>query len=105
MYHKHIKADSEFKIVAATERSQAAVMALEAGQSTGSTNNMHLKSDQWLYVVSGNGKAIIEDLSIDLKPGVLVLIEAGEVHEIFASPTENLTTINIYAPPEYPADL
>jgi len=103
MRHLRIRPDAEFRVVAASERSQAAIMVLEAGSTTGSVDNMHLHSDQWLYVISGRGKAVVEELEVVLEPGILLLIEAGEVHEIFAG-EERLETLNIYAPPEYPVD-
>ena len=104
MFHGYVEAQDQFKVIAGSQRSQAAVMVIDAGDTTGSIDNMHLSSDQWLYVLSGSGKALIEGLDIELKPGILLLIEAGEVHEIFASEKENLLTLNIYAPPEYPLD-
>jgi len=51
------------------------------GDSTGRDDNRHEKSDQWLYV------------------GSLLLIEAGEEHEIKNSGAQPLVTINVYAPP------
>ncbi|MFP4014815.1 MAG: cupin domain-containing protein [Chitinispirillaceae bacterium] len=103
MRHLRIRPEGEFRVVAGTERSQAAVMVLEPGETTGSVDNMHLHCDQWLYVLSGNGKAVVEELEITLEPGVLLLIERGEVHEIFAG-GKRLETLNFYAPPEYPVD-
>ncbi len=104
MYHGYVEPQDQFKVIAGSQRSQAAVMVINAGDTTGSTDNMHINSDQWLYVLSGTGKALIEGLSIELKPGMLLLIEPGEVHEILASEKENLLSLNIYAPPEYPLD-
>ncbi|KMQ52458.1 tetracenomycin polyketide synthesis protein [Chitinispirillum alkaliphilum] len=104
MDHVYVRAEEQFKVLAGSERSQAAIMVVKAGQTTGSLDNMHLSSDQWLYVMQGSGKAVVEGIDIELKPGMLLLIEAGEVHEIFASEEENLETLNIYAPPEYPLD-
>ncbi len=103
MRHMRIRPEGDFRVVAATERSQAAIMVIEPNQMTGSVDNMHLHSDQWLYVLSGSGKAIVEGIEIALEPGILLLIEPGEVHEIFAG-EQRLETINFYAPSEYPAD-
>ena len=104
MQHVTVKPDVEFRVIAGSRRSQAAIMVLEAGESTGSTDNMHLESDQWLYVLGGSGTAIVEGFELKLVRGELILIEAGEVHEIFAGKDENLETLNIYAPPEYPLE-
>ncbi|MDX1660288.1 MAG: cupin domain-containing protein [Gemmatimonadota bacterium] len=89
-----------FDVVAGTSRSQAATLVLEAGRSTGGPDNRHPDSDQWLYVVSGHGRATVENEEIELGPGDLLLIEAGEAHEIAAA-DEALETINVYAPPVY----
>jgi mannose-6-phosphate isomerase-like protein (cupin superfamily) len=90
-----------FDVVGGTERSQAATMTLAPGRSTGGPSNAHAASDQWLYVVSGTGRATIEGESYDLRPGTLVLIEPGETHEIENPGAEPLETINVYAPPDY----
>jgi len=76
-------------------------MVLSAGQSTGGPSNLHPESDQWLYVVSGQGKAIVEGKTVMIKSGALLLIEAGETHEIINEGSEPLKTFSIYAPPAY----
>ncbi|MFP4162608.1 MAG: cupin domain-containing protein [Chitinispirillaceae bacterium] len=103
MRHVRITPEAEFSVVAGTERSQAAVMVLDPGSTTGSVDNTHRYCDQWLYVLSGEGKAVVEGVDIPLQPGVLLLIERGEVHEIYAG-EKRLDTLNFYAPPEYPVD-
>jgi mannose-6-phosphate isomerase-like protein (cupin superfamily) len=90
-----------FDVLGGTDRSQAATMTLSPGQSTGGPTNAHAASDQWLYVVSGTGTATVEDETHDLREGTLVLVEAGETHEIANDGDEPLETINVYAPPEY----
>ncbi|MFC6615221.1 cupin domain-containing protein [Halopenitus salinus] len=90
-----------FDVVAGTGRSQAASMVLQPGQSTGSPENAHAGSDQWLFVVSGTGRATIEGDRHDLRAGTLVLIEPGETHEIVNTGDDPLVTVNVYAPPEY----
>ena len=90
-----------FDVVGETERSKAATMILEAGQSTGGPSNRHPTSDQWLYVKSGRGTAIVDGEPCDLRAGVLVLFEAGDAHEIRNEGEEPLETINVYAPPDY----
>jgi mannose-6-phosphate isomerase-like protein (cupin superfamily) len=90
-----------FDVVGGTDRSQAATMVLDPGQSTGGPSNAHGWSDQWLYVVAGHGSATVDGESVDLRAGTLVLIEAGETHEITNTGTEPLETVNVYAPPEY----
>lgn len=90
-----------FDVVGETERSQAATMTLDPGQSTGGPENRHPDSDQWCYVVSGAGSAVVDGESTALEAGSLVCIEAGETHEITGEGDEPLRTINVYAPPTY----
>lgn len=90
-----------FHVLTSTSRSQAATMVLSAGQSTGGPNNQHPSSDQWLYVLSGRGEATIQDQEFELIAGTLVLIEAGETHEIRNSGDQPLETLNFYSPLAY----
>ena len=76
-------------------------MALPPGESTGGPDNRHDESDQWVFVLSGTGTAIVDGAEYELSPGTLLLIEAGEAHELRSAPNEELATVNIYAPPEY----
>lgn len=90
-----------FDVVAGTARSQAATMVLAPGQATGGDDNVHDKSDQWLYVISGRGEATVNGRRLGIESGELLLIEAGERHEIRNTGGEPLVTVNVYAPPEY----
>lgn len=100
---KHIakRAAAGFQVLASTSRSQAATMVLEVGESTGGPDNRHATADQWIFVVSGSGKAIVEGETAQLDTGSLLLIEAGEGHEIFNTGDRALDTVTFYAPPEY----
>lgn len=90
-----------FKVLLQTERGQAATMSLAPGSSTGGPQNKHRNSDQWLYVVSGSGRAVVEGKEITLQAGTLLLIEKGETHEITNNSDQPIETINIYTPPAY----
>ncbi len=90
-----------FKIKDTTKLSQFAEMVLEKGSSTGGPDNMHKNSDQWFYVISGEGKAIINNKEIIFKAGEILLIEAGDKHEIINTGSDSLQTLNFYAPPAY----
>lgn len=92
---------SKFRVVAGSGRSQAAEMALPPGGATGGPDNRHDRSDQWVLVLSGSGTAIVEGAEYELSPGTLLLIEAGEAHELRSAAHEQLATVNFYAPPEY----
>lgn len=90
-----------FKVVGGTARSQGATMILRPGQSTGGADNVHERSDQWLYVVSGSGRATVDGRDVTLGAGALLLIEAGETHEISNTGRTPLVTISVYTPPVY----
>lgn len=87
-----------FEVLAGTERSQAATMVLGPGSSTGGPDNRHPDSDQWLYIISGEGRAVVEG---ELEEGNLLVIEAGESHEISNPGDRSLKTFSIYAPKAY----
>lgn len=101
MKRLRVSPESGFDVIARTDRSQAATMVLGPGESTGGADNRHEAADQWLYVVSGSGAAIVEGREVALEPGVLLLIEASEAHEVRGGGDEPLRTLNVYAPPEY----
>lgn len=89
-----------FHVIARSGRSQAATMMLGGG-STGGPDNRHPGSDQWLLVLSGSGEATVGGEKVYLEPDALLLIEAGETHEIANTGEDPLRTFNIYAPPAY----
>ncbi len=90
-----------FHVVGGTELSQGAFMTLAPGAATGGPDNRHPTSDQWLFVVSGDGQATVEGERVALEAGDLLLIAAGEGHEIRAAEGAPLVTVSVYAPPAY----
>ena len=103
MKHTQLDLTQGFAVVPGNHRSQAAVMALAPGQSTGGPDNRHRGSDQWLYVAAGEGTATVEGKECALCPLTLVLIERGEAHEIRNTGAVLLQTISFYVPPAYDA--
>ena len=101
MQIRQVELEADFEVVAGNARAQAAVMVLGPGDSTGGPDNRHEDSDQWLWVVSGEGAAIVEDRTLELRRGTLLLIEAGEAHEVRCTGDGPLRTLNFYVPPEY----
>ncbi len=90
-----------FHVAIRNARAEAAVMTIPPGDSEGDAQNRHEDADQWLFVVEGEGTAIVEGKSQQLEPGTLLLIERGERHEVRNDGDEPLRTLNFYAPPEY----
>ena len=101
MQHKHLQFGHGFRVVLGDEHSQAAQMTLAPGDTEGGPDNRHRGADQWLYVVRGEGLAVIEGERVELREGTLVLIPRGETHEIRNTGREPLRTLNLYVPPAY----
>lgn len=93
--------DAGFEVITGTRRTQVARMVLRPNDSVGGPENAHPESDQWLYVIGGAGHAVVSGRTVPLKAGALLLIEAGEPHEIVNDYQEELQTLNFYSPPAY----
>ena len=90
-----------FRLSIGNPKSQAAVMVLAVGGKEGASDNFHKGADQWLYVVEGSGVAIINGRKTALKAGTIVLIEAGDRHEVRNTGRTLLKTVSVYVPPAY----
>lgn len=101
MKHNMLEFAAPFEVVLTAEKAQAAMMTLQAGQTVGGNDNVHTKSDQWLFVVSGSGEAVVAGKRQALVRHSLLIIEAGEAHEIRNTGDAPLETLNFYTPPEY----
>ena len=76
-------------------------MILPPGQSSGESGNEHPRCEQWLFVVSGSGRATVNMRRLLLRPQSLLVIEKGEVHQVVNTGAVPLRTINLYIPPAY----
>ena len=101
MKHKTLRFGKGFNVVLGNRRSQAAQMVLKPGDAEGNDRNRHSGADQWLFVVKGVGTATINRRRIQLRSGVLLLIERGDRHEIRNDGRLPLVTLNFYVPPAY----
>jgi mannose-6-phosphate isomerase-like protein (cupin superfamily) len=90
-----------FQVLETTRSVQSAIMVLQPGQSTGEPQNEHPRSEQWLFVVSGAGKALVNHRRVAIRESSLLLIEKGEIHQIVNTARRALVTLNFYAPPAY----
>ena len=78
-----------------------ATMTLAPGDTEGGPDNRHRGADQWLFIESGTGVAIVGGKRVPLRAGTIVLIERGDTHEIRNTGRTALKTLNIYVPPAY----
>lgn len=85
----------------ANRRAQCATMVLAPGDHEGGPDNRHRGADQWLFVLSGTGQAILGGRRHALRRNTALLIERGTTHEIRNTGRTPLRTINLYVPPAY----
>lgn len=104
MRSKHLRFGKGFRPVFALRKLQAAEMVIPPGGGEGGADNVHRGADQWLYVVSGTGVAIVDGARRRLRAGSLLLVERGERHEIRNTGRIPLKTLNFYSPPAYRDD-
>jgi mannose-6-phosphate isomerase-like protein (cupin superfamily) len=101
MKHTRLRFGAGFHVAVGNRRSQAASMTLAPGDAEGDADNRHRGADQWLFVQSGRGVAVVNRRRVALRAGSIVLIERGDRHEIRNTGRTPLRTLNIYVPPAY----
>ena len=72
---------------------------LRPGAPEGGPDNRHRAADQWLFVAAGTGVAIINGENLVLRTGTLMLIEAGDTHQIRNTGRGLRKTVSVYVPP------
>lgn len=101
MKRKHLTFGRGFRVAIANRHAQAAEMVIPPGESEGDRDNRHRGADQWLYVISGSGTAVVNGKRIPLRAGTLMLIERRDRHEVKNTGRGLLRTLNVYVPPAY----
>lgn len=81
------------------ENTQLVVMALKAGEEIG--EEVHEDVDQFLRVEQGVGKAVLGDISYDLKDGSAVIVPMGVKHNIMNTGSEPMKLYTLYMPPHH----
>jgi mannose-6-phosphate isomerase-like protein (cupin superfamily) len=101
MKRKVLRFGKGFRVALGNRRCQAAEMVIPPGDAEGGPGNRHRGADQWLFVVEGQGTALVKGRRYPLRAGTLLLIEHGDEHEIRNTGRTLLKTLNIYSPPAY----
>lgn len=104
MKRRQLDARNGFRVLFGNRRVQAAEMVIPPGDAEGDAQNRHRGADQWLYVISGTGRALVNGRRHPLRAGTLMLIEKGDRHEVRNTGRTPLRTLNLYAPPAYRKD-
>ena len=104
MRQKLLRFGKGFRVALGNKRAQAAEMVIPPGDCEGGPDNRHRGADQWLFVVSGRGVAVVNGRRVNLREGSILLIEKGDTHEIRNTGRTMLKTVNLYVPPAYRSD-
>jgi mannose-6-phosphate isomerase-like protein (cupin superfamily) len=64
-----------------------------------SVRHHHLLSEETYYILSGEGRLVIDDRTTSVRPGDAGLILPGEPHQIFNERDEDLVLLAVSAPP------
>lgn len=81
-------------------KSQLVLMALRPGQEIGT--EVH-DGDQVIYLIEGDGFAVLDDARKKIEKGSIVFIPAGVRHNIVNTDGEAMKLFTIYAPPQHAA--
>jgi len=101
MQRRHLRFGKGFHVALGNARAQVATMTIAPGDAEGGPTNRHRFADQWLFVLSGNGRARVNGTAVPLKRGTLLLIEHKDRHEVRCTGRTALRTLNFYVPPGY----
>jgi mannose-6-phosphate isomerase-like protein (cupin superfamily) len=98
---KKTKDNKNFREVLFTSQLiQLVVMSVKPGEEIGLET--YLDTDQFICVEEGNGKAILDGLVYELKPGSAIVIPARiEYNIVNTSSTKTLKLYTVYIPPDY----
>ncbi len=101
MKRKTLRFGKGFRVALGNRRAQVAEMVIAPGDAEGGPRNRHRGADQWLFVISGTGSALVNGKRYRLRPATLMLIEHRDRHEIRNTGRTPLRTLNVYVPPAY----
>lgn len=87
------------KVIFTGKYSQFVVMSIDPGEEIG--EEVHPYTDQILFLITGEGQAIIEDQPSDFKRGDAVFVPAGIKHNFVNTGNEALKLYTVYSPPEH----
>jgi len=94
------RTNTDFRRVIATgTHSQLVTMSIPPKEDIGS--EVHPGTDQMLFIVSGAGKAVVNNESVEVTANDVVVVPAGSRHNLINIGTEDLRLFTVYAPPEH----
>lgn len=88
------------KVIFTGVKSQLVLMSLRRGEDIGS--EVH-DGDQTIYLIDGEGLAVLDGVEKKIEKGSIVFIPAGVMHNIVNADDEPMKLFTIYAPPQHAA--
>jgi mannose-6-phosphate isomerase-like protein (cupin superfamily) len=85
------------KVLSTNKHSQVVLMSVEPGDDIGEETH---KVDQILVFVEGEGQSVLDGKRAQVKPGSMVQVPAGTLHNFINKGDTPLKLYTIYAPPE-----
>ena len=80
---------------------QLVKMNIKPGQEIGS--EVHEDGDQFFFILTGEGKLVLDGNEFEFNPGDGMTISAGKEHNVInTSQTEELKCFTMYSPKEHP---
>lgn len=93
---KLTKGNELFRSVLFTgDHSQLVLMSLQPGEEIGA--EVHAV-DQLIYIVSGEGRTVLEGKARDIEKGTVVCVPAGLRHNVVNTGDEPMKLFTVYAP-------
>ena len=104
MFHENIeqltKENNNFrKVIYTGKYSQLVVMSIAPGEEIG--EEVHPQTDQFLFLVMGQGQVVIEGQSSNFEKKDAVFVPAGLKHNFVNTGDEDLKLYTVYSPPEH----
>jgi len=97
-----VKNENFRHVIYTHHNSQLALMSLLPGEEIGT--EVH-QVDQFIRIERGIGKAIINEYSFNISDGIVVVVPAGNQHNIINTGSTKMKLYTIYSPPNEPVGL
>ncbi len=88
------------QVITTGEHTQIVVMSISPGEEIG--EEVHPDTDQVLYFVEGEGKAMLEGTETPFDEDDIFLVHAGTRHNFINTGDRDLKIITAYSPPHHP---
>jgi mannose-6-phosphate isomerase-like protein (cupin superfamily) len=100
---KEAAKDNSFfrKVLFTGAESQLVIMSLLPDEDIGTETHA---GDQLLYVVKGQGTAVINGITQPFTKGAIICVPSGAAHNLINTGKDLLKLFTVYAPPQHPAE-